>query len=61
MLYNLIKKIKDIVEPASDQEKLDKFIADQNPTSIADVEHLMKMYDRHQCKDRASIFLNYTM
>jgi len=54
MLYNILEKIKKVLEGPTEQEKLDDFITRQNPTSVADVEYWISVYDRIQYRQRSS-------
>jgi hypothetical protein len=56
MLYNIIEKLKQIFSEPSEQSKLDAFIAQQQPTSVGDVEYWINVYDRRQYLDRSSSF-----
>ena len=40
----------------TEQNKLDAFIARQQPTSVGDVEYWINVYDRRQYTDRSSSF-----
>lgn len=46
MLFNIISKFKSALTPVDEQQAIDKFITEHNPTSVADVEHLIKVYDQ---------------
>ena len=56
MLSNIINKIKQMFTAPTEQNKLDAFIARQQPTSVGDVEYWINVYDRRQYTDRSSSF-----
>jgi hypothetical protein len=56
MLSNIIAKVKQAFTPESEQDKLDDFIARQQPTSVGDVEYWINVYDRNKYLDRSSNF-----
>ena len=56
MLSNIITLIKKSFREPSEHEKLDKFVADHMPTSVGDVEYLIKLYDQKQHQQRSSNF-----
>ena len=56
MLSNLKTAINKFFSAPSEQEKLDDFIARQQPTSVGDVEYWITVYDRMQYADRSRNF-----
>lgn len=54
MLANLIKQVKQAFAVPDQQDQLDKFIREQHPTSVGDVEHWIKIYDRRQHAGRSA-------
>ena len=59
MLSNLIEKFQRVFAAPTEQEKLDAFIAQQQPTSVCDVEYWINVYDRNQHTQRSSSFVYY--
>ena len=60
MLYNIVEKLKQVFTAPTEQSKLDAFIAQQQPTSVGDVEYWINVYDRMQYTNRSSTFGYYT-
>jgi hypothetical protein len=48
MLSNLLEKLKQFFTPETEQDRIDAFVARQQPTSVCDVEYWLKEYDRRQ-------------
>ena len=59
MLSNIIKTVKNVFTPRTEQQNLDAYIASQHPTSVADVEYWIEQYDRKQYTQRSSNFSYY--
>lgn len=59
MLANLINRVKQAFAVPDQQDQLDKFIRDQHPTSVCDVEHWINVYDRNQFANRSANFSNF--
>jgi hypothetical protein len=44
----LLQWIKSLFAAPSYQDQLDSFVASKRPTSTAEVEHWLRVYDQHQ-------------
>ena len=56
MLSKLISFFEHAFTSPTEQERLDAFIAQQQPTSVGDVEYWIGIYDRMQYKNRSQSF-----
>jgi hypothetical protein len=56
MLSNLLERVKSAFKPVSEQERIDAYIAEKQPTNVCDVEYWLNEYDRRQHRARSSNF-----
>ena len=56
MLSKLISFFKHAFTSPTEQERLDAFITQQQPTSVGDVEYWIGVYDRMQYTNRSKSF-----
>lgn len=47
-MFKFVNKLSNLLKPASEQQRLEAYIARANPTTIAEVERLTKEFDRSE-------------